>query len=260
MKDNRHVANLEIRVRPSFRGLGFGRALLERAQECASSNGRTVHITNTYGRRAALESRDASFARAAGFTHARSEVRREMQLPLEAARIEELERANAEASKGYEFVSWWGSCPDELVEGRARLAWTLTADEPHGDLDVEAVQFDVDRIRRWERDLEKVGRRLACTGAIDETTGEFAAVTEIGLPRQGEDLAMQFATVVAREHRGHRLGILVKLANLRLIDGHASGAKRIFTWNAESNVHMIRVNEQLGFEVVGKAFNWQRTI
>lgn len=71
---------------------------------------------------------------------------------------------------------------------------------------------------------------------------------------------MQFATVVAREHRGHRLGILVKLANLKLIDGHASAAKRIFTWNAESNVHMIRVNEELGFEVAGKAFNWQKTI
>ncbi len=258
MKDNRHVANLEISVRPSFRGHGVGRAILERAQECASEHKRTTHIASTYGRLASLESRDARFARAAGFTHARSEVRREIRLPLGDARIEELERANAAAGKGYEMVSWWRSCPDDLIEGRARLAWTLTADEPHGDLDVEAVQFDVDRIRRWEKDIEKFGRELACTGAVDKVTGELAAVTEIGLPKPGEDLAMQFATVVAREHRGHRLGILVKLANLRLIDGHATAPKRICTWNAESNAQMVRVNEELGFEIVGRAFNWQK--
>lgn len=258
-KDNRHVADLGISVRPSFRRLGFGRALVERAQECASANGRTVHLCDTYGRLASLESRDARFAVAAGFTHARTEIRREMRLPLGTARIEDLERANAEAGKGYELVSWWGSCPDDLVESRARLAWTLTADEPHGGLDVEAVQFDVDRIRRWERDLRNAGRQLVCTGAVDEVTGELAAVTEIGLPRQGEDLAYQFGTVVAREHRGHRLGILVKLANLKLIDGHTAAPRRICTWNAESNEHMIRLNEELGFEIVGKAFNWQKT-
>lgn len=258
-KENRRVANLDISVRPTFRGAGVGRALLERARECASANGRTVHLSDTYGRLASLESRDSRFARAAGFTHARSEVRRELRLPLRSGHIEELEQANGAAGKDYELVSWWGSCPDDLVEGRARLAGTLTADEPHGDLEVEAVQFDVERIRRWERNLEKIGRELACTGALDKETRELAAVTEIGLPRQGEDLAMQFATVVAREHRGHRLGILVKLANLKLIEGHETAPRRICTWNAESNDQMIRVNDELGFEVVGMTFNWQST-
>lgn len=259
IKENLGVAHLEVSVRPGFRGVGVGRALLEAAQACATEHGRSVFLGDTYGRRASLESRDARFARAAGFTHARTEVRRELRLPLRTSRVEELERANASAGRDYELVSWWHSCPDDLVGGRARLAWTLTADEPHGDLEIEAVQFDVDRIRRWEKILETVGRELVCTGAVHKASGELAAVTEIGLPRPGEDLAMQFATVVAREHRGHRLGILVKLANLKLIDGHETRPARICTWNAESNDQMIRVNEELGFEAVGMAYNWQKT-
>lgn len=258
-RDNRGVANVEICVRPRYRGRGIGRALLERAEACAAANQRNVLLSSTYGRQATLESREARFAAAAGFAHARTEVRRELRLPVDRARIEALEGENVPAASDYELVSWWRHCPDELVESRARLASTLSADEPHGDLDVEGEHYDVERVRRWERDLENVGRELACTGAVSRATGELAAVTEIGLAKPGESLGMQFATVVAREHRGHRLGILVKLANLKLIMGHDRMPQRICTWNGESNEHMVRVNEEIGFEVAGKAFNWQKT-
>ena len=48
-------------------------------------------------------------------------------------------------------------------------------------------------------------------------------------------------------------------ANLKLISGHAHQPERICTWNVESNEDMIRVNEEIGFEVAGMAFNWQKT-
>ena len=173
--------------------------------------------------------------------------------------VEALEQRYVGASKDYELVSWWRHCPDELVESRARLASTLTEDEPHGDLEVESEQYDVERVRRWERDLENVGRGARLHRSGEQDTGELTAITEIGLPRPGEDLGMQFATVVDRAHRGHRLGILVKLANLKLIMGHSRVPVRICTWNGESNEHMIRVNEEIGFGVAGRAFNWQKT-
>ena len=98
------------------------------------------------------------------------------------------------------------------------------------------------------------------SGAISEVTGELVAFTELGLPRPGDDVAIQFATVVAREHRGHRLGIFVKLANLKLVADQAAKPARITTWNGESNEHMIRVNEAFGFEIIGTAFNWQKAL
>jgi GNAT superfamily N-acetyltransferase len=258
--ENRHTADVGVSVRPGFRGCGFGRALLQAVEERASSNGRRVLQGSTMGRFASGETRDARFAEAAGYRVARTEVRRDLRLPFDHDRAEALEAASTPKAAGYDVVSWWNRCPDELVESRARLSWTLTADEPRGDLDIEDEQYDVDRIRRWEADIQKVGRELACTGAIDKLTGELAAVTEIGTPRPGDDVAMQFATVVDREHRGHRLGILVKLANLRLLEAHSSSPSRVSTWNAEVNEHMIRVNEELGFEVSGRALNWQKTL
>jgi GNAT superfamily N-acetyltransferase len=258
-KENLQLAEIAISVPPPSRGRGIGRALLEGAEALASANGRHVLIVSTFGRRATLASRDARFAAAAGYSPARSEVRRELRLPVDPALLESLEREHIGAASGYEVVSWWRHCPDELVESRARLSSTLTADEPHGDLDVESEHHDVERVRRWEQDLEKMGRDLAGSGAVSRATGELAAFTEIGLPLPGQDLAMQFATVVAREDRGHRLGILVKIANLKLIAEHLSQPSRVCTWNAESNEHMIRVNEEIGFVVAGMAFNWQKT-
>jgi GNAT superfamily N-acetyltransferase len=257
-KDNLSVANVEVSVRPALRGRGIGRRLLERAEELAAAGERSVLQGSTFGRSATLASREARFAMAAGFSHARTEVRRELRLPLQASRMEALERENAGRATDFELVSWSRHCPDELVESLGRLLTTLTADEPHGELEVEAQSYDVERTRRWEGDLEHAGRELICTAAVSKETGELAAVTEIGMPRPGEDLAMQFATVVAPEHRGHRLGVLVKLANLRLSARRELAPRRICTWNAEANEHMIRVNDELGFEIVGMAFNWQK--
>ena len=258
-KDNLHIAHVKASVRPAHRGSGFGRALLEVAEQCASDNSRTVHLSDTSGRTATLESSEARFAVAAGFSLARREVRRELTLPLKRKRIEELETACSRSAAGYRLVSWSRSCPTELVAGRAWLDSTLSADEPRGDLDLEDEQIDAARVRRWETNLAKTGRELVGSGAISEVTGELVAFTELG-PRPGDDVAIQFATVVAREHRGHRLGIFVKLANLKLVADQAAKPARITTWNGESNEHMIRVNEAFGFEIIGTAFNWQKTL
>jgi GNAT superfamily N-acetyltransferase len=57
----------------------------------------------------------------------------------------------------------------------------------------------------------------------------------------------QFDTIVLPEHRGHRLGMLVKAANLLQVRRAAPTATSIVTWNAAENRHMLAVNEALGF-------------
>jgi len=61
----------------------------------------------------------------------------------------------------------------------------------------------------------------------------------------------QAITAVTREHRGHRLGLLVKVTMLELLAAPEPQLERIDTWNGESNAHMIAVNEALGFTIVG---------
>ena len=59
-------------------------------------------------------------------------------------------------------------------------------------------------------------------------------------------------TVVHPEHRGHRLGLAVKLANLEALAGsRARDVRLIVTGNAAVNAPMIAVNDMMGFEVAG---------
>ena len=50
-----------------------------------------------------------------------------------------------------------------------------------------------------------------------------------------------------REHRGHRLGALVKVANLERLLAEAPDARRVHTWNADENTHMNAINDAMGF-------------
>ena len=59
-------------------------------------------------------------------------------------------------------------------------------------------------------------------------------------------------TVVTRKHRGHRLGLLVKIAMLELLATAEPQLERIATWNAQANEHMIAVNEALGYTILGQ--------
>lgn len=60
------------------------------------------------------------------------------------------------------------------------------------------------------------------------------------------------------EHRGHRLGMLVKVANLRQVVAREPQRTRVMTWNAEENRPMLAVNEAIGFRAVGYEAGWQR--
>jgi GNAT superfamily N-acetyltransferase len=70
-------------------------------------------------------------------------------------------------------------------------------------------------------------------------------------------IGYQWDTLVRSDHRGHRLGLLMKLANLRQVRERSPQTRFLNTWNAESNAPMVSVNERLGFVVVEAWEEWQ---
>lgn len=72
--------------------------------------------------------------------------------------------------------------------------------------------------------------------------------------------AWQHITIVDPAHRGHRLGMWVKLANLRYTRGEEPALRNIDTWNAATNSHMIAINEALGFRAVEGWAEYQHEI
>jgi RimJ/RimL family protein N-acetyltransferase len=68
--------------------------------------------------------------------------------------------------------------------------------------------------------------------------------------------AHQQLTGVTRAHRGHRLGLLVKVAMAQWLKAAEPQVERLQTWNAESNQFMIAVNEALGYTILGQPGTW----
>jgi hypothetical protein len=71
------------------------------------------------------------------------------------------------------------------------------------------------------------------------------------------DSAFQELTAVARPHRGHRLGLLVKAAMLELLAAHEPQLTQIVTLTAEDNEHMNAINTELGFEILERQLSWE---
>jgi hypothetical protein len=68
--------------------------------------------------------------------------------------------------------------------------------------------------------------------------------------------AHQEMTAVDRPHRGHRLGLLTKVAMLDLLAGREPQLARVETWNGETNAHMVAINEALGYRPVARKDFW----
>jgi hypothetical protein len=117
------------------------------------------------------------------------------------------------ASAGYELVTWRDRTPDALLDDRAVLEQRMTTDAPQGDLPVSEERWDGERIREYEASHVARGRTVVSAGARKD--GRLVAYTDLQVPLAQPQRAHQAGTLVLREHRGHRLGALMKAAVLR---------------------------------------------
>jgi RimJ/RimL family protein N-acetyltransferase len=100
-----------------------------------------------------------------------------------------------------------------------------------------------------------MGVRTYTIAAVHDASGELAAMTQLSVAPDHPKWGHQGLTAVTRQHRGHRLGLLVKAAMLGWLAETEPAIERIETGNASANAHMIAVNELLGFEPDLPAFH-----
>ena len=259
--DNTHLVTAELYVHPAHRRRGAGRALLAAVEKRAADAGRTVVLVRQEeSHRHVVPSPHRDFALAHGYALAQRDLRSDLAVPVESVRLLALESACAVRARGYGAVTWTGPCPDVYAEDRAALSRCISADIPLGDLDVEPEAWDVDRVRRSEDQHAAEGRLVLSAGAVHRDTGRLVAYTELHVPHAEPERAYQWDTVVLPEHRGHRLGTVVKIANLRRLATVSPATSTVTTCNAEDNRYMIAVNAALGFTVVGASLEWQKRL
>jgi hypothetical protein len=78
----------------------------------------------------------------------------------------------------------------------------------------------------------------------------MVALTEMMTTVHQPDLGWQGGTLVLSEHRGRRLGMAVKVANLRAFQSEFAKVRVVHSWNAEANGPMVAINDMLGFRPV----------
>ncbi|MBE1486654.1 GNAT family N-acetyltransferase [Plantactinospora soyae] len=261
--ENRENAQVVLMVHPEHRRRGVGRALhdyavgLLREQSRKRMIGETASMDPAAGRGAPGD----AFAAAMGAHPALADVRRRLDLTtLDEPELDRLLTAGLTRAEGYSIVRWHGRVPDEYAADVAYLDSRLIEDAPIGDLTWEAAKPDVDRLRGIEAALDARGLRFYNCGARDDATGRLVAWTAISLTGDCDWHAFQQITLVEPRHRGHRLGIVIKIENLRYARTHEPALRVVDTYNAAVNEYMISINEALGFQAVAGLNSWQATI
>jgi hypothetical protein len=127
----------------------------------------------------------------------------------------------------------------------------MSTDVPQGDLDFGEETWDAERVRVYLQDRVDSGQRLLTTLVEHVPSGEIAAGTSFLLQDGLPAFVFQEETIALKEHRGHRLGMLVKAVNLRELVTRYPATERVHTFNAEENAHMLGINVALGFRPSG---------
>ena len=269
------IAWVDVQVHPEFRRRGIGTALADYLEKLAAEDHRSKLVVYTVSKAAdgeRLESptgfgsvpagnSEVRFLLGRGFNLEQVERASRVALPVPARAIDELiDRAQSTAGADYHLHQWIGRTPDRWLDDMALLFTRMSTDAPNAGLEEPEDVWTRQRLIDYE-DRAEAGPKTVVVSVVEHlSTGCLVGMTELGVPIEPHRPVFQNDTIVLKEHRGHRLGMLMKAANIRLLQSAAPGHPSIMTFNAEENRHMLDVNEAVGFEPMGYAGAWKKIL
>lgn len=275
LEDGWPVAWVAVQVLPEYRGRGIGTALAEAVEAAARDTGATrlvVYVVSPDAPGERLEAPTGSgsvprsndevrFLLGRGYRLEQVERGSRLALPLPTDDLaRRLDHALRASGTDYRLVRWAGATPLEWRQDIAALYTRMSTDAPSAGLDEPEDVWTVERlVAQQDSDLEAPVTVL--TSAVEHVgTGHLVAYSELSVSDDVMRAVWQEDTLVLREHRGHGLGLLLKLGNLQQLHTERPGHPSVITFNAEENRHMLAINEQLGFEPVGYEGAWRKDL
>lgn len=279
LEDNTASANVWIGVRPEARGQGVGEALWQHAMQQVRAEGRTVlQAWTSFGTEPAADDPDAMsaptgsgrvpgadpasrFALTRGFRLEQAERHSVLELPVLPETLERFRTdAQAKAGADYELIAWGDTVPEEWLDSYCVLLRSMSTDAPSAGITWEEEQWTPERVRTTEVNVADQGWHSIVLAALHRPSGELAGYTAIDFKDTQPAVTFQDNTIVRADHRGHRLGMLLKAANLQRLAEQRTSSQRVHTWNAEENDYMLSINVALGFAPAGGGAAWQLTL
>ena len=231
-------------VHPGHRRRGVGRALVEEAEAATDRPRlRAPAWAGTAGEHALPH---------LGYTRQGShEVRR---LDLATPQPQELIEAAEEASRDYDLERVAGPCPEELL-GEMQVLREAINDAPEPG---EWEAYPASRIRAYEESLARRHQTPYTIVARHRASGEAAGLTMLCVHELRPAIAAQEDTSVLAPHRGHRLGLRMKLAMLDWLRAERPDVEQADTWNVPGNAPMIAINAALGCRKVAETIAFRK--
>lgn len=255
-RDNLHLVWGNVVVHPEHRRRGHGTALVTELVRRATEAGRTTIWLGTaeddLGSRAFLE--------AHGFRYASHDARRTQVLSeVDTDAVDALHARAVEAAVDYVVERLEPPHSDELLAQLVEVTEAIN-DAPMGELTFEDEVFDVARLRDLETAREGRGDRIYRLAARHRETGVIGGHTLVVVNPLRPQHAGQGDTAVHRNHRGHRLGLLLKIEMMRWLAEAEPQITEITTWNHADNRYMIDVNEAIGYRLSRVFAMYERTL
>ncbi|MGB4778567.1 GNAT family N-acetyltransferase [Microbacterium sp.] len=194
--------------------------------------------------------------------YALEQINRKSALDLGAAddTIATLLAEASAAADGYRIVQWHLPTPPEFVDRYAWMKSRMSTDAPAADLEIDEEKWDAERVARHDTRYLDAGQTMLVTAAQQVATGELVAFNELVHGVDATAASHQEDTLVLREHRGHRLGMLVKCAGLARWRAETPNSPRVITYNAEENRPMLDINEAIGFVPIAYEGAWKKVL
>ena len=239
LQENLRQRAAEVDVLDEFTGRGIGRALLGHAED-AGRRRRPHHPADLHGARRpdfdvrtgpdVLQARDRDRSAARRGTAASGSPRQA------GYRLEQVERFSAldippaagpstpwngtaltKAGEDYELLHWTDRCPEEYADQLAVLMSRMSTDAPS-----RRASYDAGSRGTWPASAtsrttwQRAGQDSLVAAARHRASGELAAYSVLQIAGR-QTLAGRARTTPLSPpaHRGHRLGMLVKILNLR---------------------------------------------
>jgi GNAT superfamily N-acetyltransferase len=262
-----------IELLRSHHGRGIGTAAYALVEESARAHGRTVlqswaqhpeapgaRLSAPTGFGTIPEDRAARFYTARGYTLEQIERRSDLDLSTSVDTVERLLAQAEAAADGYRVVQWTAPTPKEHLEGFAWMKSRMSTDAPSAGMEFDEQVWDADRVQRHDRRWVDAGMTAQVTAAQHVGTGQLVAFNELVIGADRTRPTHQEDTLVLREHRGHKLGQLVKCAALKSWRDVAPESPKVVTYNAEENRPMLDINEAIGFRPVAYEGAWKKVL
>lgn len=256
--DNTHLAALEVYVVPGARRRGVGTALLEAAEARARAEGRTTWVSEAHP---PVDAEDAGslFAAARGYAVANREQVKAADLAATEGLWPALAAEAAAHLGDYRVVTWTDPTPEEHLAGLCALYSRFMDEVPLGEMDLHPQSWTPERLRRTEERRAAAGRAHVLAAAV-APDGSLAGYSDLVLSAEEPEVAHIDSTLVLPEHRGHRLGLAMKVRLHQLTRELFPGCRHVVTANADVNAPMNAVNARLGYRVVLRCLDLQKVV